>query len=957
LLKRLAILFVFLGIAASPAAAQASRRVALLGHLDPRTEYSACWAYASGGREYAFVGEESGTMFVDVTDPASAVEIAFLPGPASVWREIKTWSHYAYIVSEGAGAGAGLQIVDLSGLPASISLVTTWSQSFLTAHTLWIDENGWLYANGTKDPAGVPQGMRIVSLADPENPVDTGAYTTRYVHDIYVRNDVGYAAEIQDDWVTILDLSDKSAPSIVSSFANPLGVTHNTWLSDDGKHLGVTAETPGGFLSIYDVSTLASPFMVSGFHGPNLESPRSFIHNVRMKGNLTIASWYTEGVRVVDMSDPTLPVEVGSYDTFPGASGGFHGNWDVDPYLPSGTIVASDIEGGLFLLSFDGQYGIFDGVVRDAKTGLPIPGASVQVLGGSKTTTDASGRYGLDADPGPATLGAVAFGYHAKMLAASAPLRARAAADILLDPLGAGSISGRVTYPHGGLLGGVALSLEGTPLSTTTAPDGTFSFPSVPRGGYALIASRADLTPKSLSVAVGKGGAVTTDVILYPAPIHEDMESDPGWSAGVPGDTAVEGLWIRGDPVGSGGGLVQPEDDHTPAPGTQAFVTGQGPVGGGIGVNDVDNGYTTLRTPDYDISFFQHPAVSYYRWFVKDAGPVSGPDPWRVEASSDGGANWYPLEVTDQSSPAWISVSRSVAAILPPLSASVTLRFVASDTDPPPPAATKGIGALHDEPLGGPTVVEAGVDDFQILDTCDARSLPGLPDADGDGVEDSCDACPLDPLNDEDGDGLCADADDAPRFYNPAQLDSDLDGVGDEADTCLNTPDPGQRDTDGDGEGDACDDDDDGDGIPDVVDLDADGDGVPDLVDDCPIDTDPGQHDRDLDGVGDACDADDAMVTGLRIDAAAQGGLSLRWSAETGAAAYDVYRTVVDGPGSIAEATCAARDVSGPGWGDTVLPPPGGAFLFLVVPVVGGAEGSPGYGPAGAERRLLGRCR
>lgn len=946
------------GISAPPAPAQVSKRVTYLGRLDTRAEYAGSWGYAAGGREYALVGEESGTIFADVTDPTNPVEVAYLTGPPSVWREIKTWSHYAYVVSEGAGAGAGLQIVDLGGLPGSISCVATYTQTFLTAHTLWIDENGWLYVNGAKTAAGAFAGMRILSLADPENPVDVGAYTTRYVHDIYVRGDVGYAAEIQDDRVTILDLSDRAAPSIITSFANPLGVTHNTWLSEDGRYLGVTAETPGGFLSLYDVSDPLSPVEISEFSGPNLQAPRTFIHNIRMKGELGVASWYTEGFRVIDLSDPTLPVEVGYYDTFGGPSGGFHGDWDVYPYLPSGTIIASDIENGLILAAFNDQYGILAGTVRDAVTGLPVDGASVQVLGGGSTaTSQAGGRYGVDADPGPVQIAAIAFGYHAAVVTAVAPLRSRAALDILLAPLPSGSISGTVKMPHGGALPGVTMALSGTPLTTTTDADGAYSFPSVPRGGYSLVASKQGLTPASLSVAVAPGSTLTANLTLLPAPVDEDMESDPGWTAGLPSDTATEGIWTRADPVGSGGGLVQPEDDRTPDPAAQAFITGQGVAGQGIGVNDVDGGHTTLTTSTIDISFFQHPAVSYFRWFVNDAGPVTGPDPWRVEASPDGGQSWFPFEVTMQSAAAWVPVSRSLRAVLPPLSASLTLRFIASDDEPPPPPGPGAIGAMHDEPMGGPTVVEAGIDDFQILDTCDARSLPGLPDADGDGVEDSCDPCPLDPLDDADGDGWCGDADNAPRDFNPSQADDDIDGAGDVSDNCPFLANADQKDLDGDALGDACDDDDDGDGIPDLVDPDADGDGAPDPGDNCPGITNPDQDDRDGDSIGDACDADDGLVNGLTIDSGALGAAALSWQAEAGDGTYNLYRTVVDGPGTVAEASCLRPSVPGTRWGDPLVPPPGAAFAYLATPIAGGVEGSPGYSSSGSERIILSRCR
>ncbi len=63
------------------------------------------------------MGVTGGTTIIDVTVPSIPVEVAFIPGPLAPpyeWREIKTHLNYAYVVSEGTGSGAGMQIIDLS---------------------------------------------------------------------------------------------------------------------------------------------------------------------------------------------------------------------------------------------------------------------------------------------------------------------------------------------------------------------------------------------------------------------------------------------------------------------------------------------------------------------------------------------------------------------------------------------------------------------------------------------------------------------------------------------------------------------------------------------------------------------------------------------------------------------------------------------------------------------------
>jgi hypothetical protein len=59
-------------------------------------------------------------------------------------------------------------------------------------------------------------------------------------------------------------------------------------------------------------------------------------------------SYYVDGTRVLDISDPTNPVEVGYFDTSD-LTGLYDGNWGTYAYLPSGYIISSDRNNGLFI--------------------------------------------------------------------------------------------------------------------------------------------------------------------------------------------------------------------------------------------------------------------------------------------------------------------------------------------------------------------------------------------------------------------------------------------------------------------------------------------------------------------------------------------------------------------------------------------------------------------------------
>ncbi|MEY4770270.1 MAG: hypothetical protein RIQ40_1010, partial [Planctomycetota bacterium] len=82
------------------------------------------WGYESpSGREYAIIGHSHGTAIVEVTNPGSSRIVTFLTGPTSVWRNVKTYRHWLYAVSEGGG---GIQVFDLANVDdGSVPLVNT----------------------------------------------------------------------------------------------------------------------------------------------------------------------------------------------------------------------------------------------------------------------------------------------------------------------------------------------------------------------------------------------------------------------------------------------------------------------------------------------------------------------------------------------------------------------------------------------------------------------------------------------------------------------------------------------------------------------------------------------------------------------------------------------------------------------------------------------------------------
>lgn len=240
----------------------------------------------------------------------------------------------------------------------------------------------------------------------------------------------------------------------------------------------------------------------------------------------------------------------------------------------------------------------------------------------------------------------------------------------------------------------------------------------------------------------------TVDVRESTVAFAENFEVGAGWTGGVPGDTAGTGVWELVDPNGTG---AQPEDDNPAGTGTMCFITGQGAVGGGLGDNDVDGGFTTLLSPALDATAETGDAVvSYYRWYSNNGGGNPNTETMRIEISDDDGGSWTALETVSENANAWVFRSFRVADFVTQTS-QMRVRFIAED-----------------DPGNGGAIVEAGVDDVSLT----FLDCPGVfADLNGDGVVGSADfalllgswgPCPTPPalcIADLDGDGSVGSSD------------------------------------------------------------------------------------------------------------------------------------------------------------------------------------------------------
>jgi choice-of-anchor B domain-containing protein len=747
------IAFAMLGAAlpASRAEAQVSRNVELLSHIHSYARYSACWSYVhSNGDEYAAIGTDTGTAFYRLTDARNPALVGFIPGPPSQWREMKQYRNWFYIVSEGAGAGNGLQVVRMTN-PNAPQLVYTYTATFNTAHTVTIDTTrALLYANGARNSSG----MHVLSLANPESPVEVGAYTGPYVHDSHVRDLRLYTSHISEGWVRVLDVSDPSdinAPTSVlaeQSFSNPF--PHNAWTSPDHKFLYVTNENTEGLMKTFDIGDLESFVQTASYRA----RPGSICHNVHSRGDTLFASHYTEGVRLLDITDPARPVEWGYYDTWPGASGGFNGNWEVAPDFPSGIFILSDMSTGLYVLRATPAYGIVAGKVMD-QTGALVAGADVTLTsgnaGGSLTAgtlvSGADGRFRAALDAGAYSYEAEKFGYDPGSAAGTMAAGATDSITIVVQRQPFAGVFGTVTAGAasafalvGDPLPGAELHVDDTPFDTVAVASGGYRMSLIPQGVWSLHVTHPAFVPEHRWIGIAGGVNEEQDFALLPVSFYDLAEVPGGWSLTAVGDNAAAGRWAHGDPNGTGSaasgqstagqspagqplsdpgpivnhpdhgsedgagpGPVAPENDHSPPPGINCFVTGLGLPGQTIGDHDVDAGRTTLTSPNCDLSAIADPVIAYYRWYVND-GNSAVDDALVVQLSNNGGASWVHVDSLAVSRPFWQRKEVRVSDFVVP-TATVRIRFIASD-------------------VGSASVVEAGVDDVSFYGR---PSLVGVP--------------------------------------------------------------------------------------------------------------------------------------------------------------------------------------------------------------------------------------
>jgi choice-of-anchor B domain-containing protein len=506
--------------------------------------YTDTWGYvAPDGREYALLGVNGGVSIVDVSDTTNVTEVDYVPWVLFSWYDMKVYQNYMYVSSEGINE---VLIVDLSTLPDSASILGTVGGFSSEPHNIYIDTTmGLLYV---VEDFNFNSPVQILSLSNPAMPVEIGNLGGGLgtdAHDVFAQDSVLYVAEGINGSIGIFNVQNPANPVLLQRLIIPsAGYVHNVWASEDNNSMITTEETAGKTVKIWDIRDLNNISLLSEYLGES-----ELVHNAMIKGNYAYMSHYESGLKIIEISDPRSPIEVGSYDTFPASNNpDFNGSWGVYPFTLDNMVFMGDRQTGLYVLKFNGA-GVYrlNGILKDVTTSNVIENGWLEIVESGKVVrSNAAGIFRTGHARGEMiTLKAVAYGYLEKEMQINAVIGATDSIEILLQPSPVNSLSGTLTNQNGEAISGMNVNLStvspllNQPLTISTITDlnGTYTFNDLPLSDSVWInypflqfEKRFPYTEKTVeNIVISAASPTIIDLQFEPADlllVNDDPQSD-----------------------------------------------------------------------------------------------------------------------------------------------------------------------------------------------------------------------------------------------------------------------------------------------------------------------------------------------------------------------------------------------------------------------------------------------
>lgn len=347
----------------------------LVAHLPPRSIGAKSlndiwgWVDPENQDEYAIVGGTNGTAFVRMTNAYCPEYLGFMKRMTkdSIWRDIKVYKDYAYMVSEDKGGLQVFNMTKLRGKKKPETYTPDHEIRFGHSHNVIINEDtGHMYvvlSNMCK------RGLTIYDLKkDPLKPERIGCWDEKPVHDAhcvvykgpdseYQGKEICVTANDSAKDVSIVDLRDPTKPKTLATMDYPdASYSHQGWLSEDHRYYFHGDEVDEGKKSVkytrthmWDVSDLDNPKAL-GYHEHKTGATD---HNMYIHNNLIYQANYQAGLRVMSFKevDQGKLKEEAFFDTHPrGDTSTMTSAWSNYPFFKSGNIIVSATGQGFFIL-------------------------------------------------------------------------------------------------------------------------------------------------------------------------------------------------------------------------------------------------------------------------------------------------------------------------------------------------------------------------------------------------------------------------------------------------------------------------------------------------------------------------------------------------------------------------------------------------------------------------------
>lgn len=367
--------------------------------------FNDCWGYeAANGEEFAIIGARNAIRIYNISDPRNPNSVYYRQdGSNTVWRDFKTYRNYVYGVCDNCNQG--LQIICMDSL--STTNFRRDNSKFNASHNIYIDTiNARLYAVGANYylNGGSKNGIICYDISIPSTPVFIGFFNQNvYYHDIWVENHIAYASgEYSGNY--IYNMTDVNNVGFITVNGDRTGYHHSSTKHPSSPYLYSAREVPTGLpLTVY--KKIGNSLISLSDFQEALLSPvvtNSTPHNPYVHEGKLFVSYYHDGVLVFDLKDPAKPKRMAYYDTYPSNTNysGYEGCWGVYPFFRSGTIIASDISSGLFVLGLNVKVDFTQDFI------LTTPGSGLVIKSkwaSKKITVDDSGNLITSNPPSPSS--------------------------------------------------------------------------------------------------------------------------------------------------------------------------------------------------------------------------------------------------------------------------------------------------------------------------------------------------------------------------------------------------------------------------------------------------------------------------------------------------------------------------------------------------------------------------